>query len=343
MGKQRAEKGGCHLDIADLFAWIEGLNLIVCPHVATEVEMLQRLRDAAPGRVWLAANLLYRGDDTRRLARQADIARLANIPLIATNDALYHHPARRPLADVVTCIREHTTLDKAGRLLSANAERHLKPAAEMARLFRQYPAALDETLRFLDTCHFSLDQLRPSYPLERREGFATPIDALIAFTEEGAKHRYSQGVPTKIRDFIDYEIRLDTRTELRALFSHRIRHRSLCPFKRHPLPRARLGRQFYRLLLPGYNRSRPDGEQCPIRALHFSPTEQPPDIDVDFEHERREEVIQYIYNTYGRERAALTAVAACYRGRSAIGQVSKVFGLSPNSSASGKDNMGLVE
>src|SRR5690606_14822158 len=125
--------------------------------------LLPRLREAAAGRVWLAGSLLYRGDDARRLARLARAAAEARIPLIATNDVHFHHPDRRPLADVVTCIREHTTLDAAGRLLAVNAERHLKPAAEMIRLFRQYPEAVRETLRFLDACRFSLDQLKPSY------------------------------------------------------------------------------------------------------------------------------------------------------------------------------------
>ena len=123
--------------------------------------------------------MLYRGDDTRRLTRLAAIAERALVPLIAVNDVLYHVAERRPLQDVVTCIREHVTIDAAGRLLEANAERHLKPGHEMARLFRRAPEAIDQTLRFLDRCNFSLGELRKTeYPDENRVGFPTPQDAL---------------------------------------------------------------------------------------------------------------------------------------------------------------------
>ena len=135
--------------------------------------------------------MLYRGDDARRLARLAAIAHAARVPLIAVGDVLYHAPERRPLQDVVTCIREHTTLATAGRRLEANAERHLKPPQEMLRLFRDAPEAVEETLRFLERCRFSLDELRYEYPDETREGFATPQEALVALTEEGARRALS--------------------------------------------------------------------------------------------------------------------------------------------------------
>jgi error-prone DNA polymerase len=335
IGKQRAEKGDCHLGIADLLERCDGLNLIVCPPAAADLDatLLPRLREAAAGRVWLAGSLLYRGDDARRLARLARAAADARIPLIATNDVHFHHPDRRPLADVVACIREHTTLDAAGRLLAVNAERHLKPAAEMTRLFRQYPEAVRETLRFLDACRFSLDQLKPSYPLERREGFATPMEALVAFTEEGAKRRYPDGIPDKVRETLEYEYRLVQELNYAPYF---LTVYDIVRFAREKgilcQGRGSAANSTICFCL-GVTEVDPLLNDLLFERFISAQRNEPPDIDVDFEHERREEVIQYIYETYGRERAAMTAVTSCYRARSAIREVSKVFGLSADVAA----------
>src|SRR5262249_37420763 len=136
------------------------------------------------------------------------VAGEARVPLIAVGDVLYHVPERRTLQDVMTCIREHVTLAAAGRTLEANAERHLKPPPEMARLFRDAPQAIEATLRFLERYRFSLDELRYEYPDETREGFPTPQAALVAYTEEGARRRYPQGVPSKVRAALDHEFAL---------------------------------------------------------------------------------------------------------------------------------------
>jgi error-prone DNA polymerase len=335
IGKQRAEKGDCHLGLADLLEWCEGLNLILCPPAAAgmEAQLLPRLREAAPARVWLAASHLYRGDDARRLARLAQAAKEAGVPLLATNDVHFHHSGRRPLADVVTCIREHTTLDAAGRLLAVNAERHLKPAAEMARLFRLYPDAVAETLHFLDRCGFSLDQLRPSYPLERREGFATPMEALVAFAEQGAKRRYPDGLPEKIRNNLDYEYKLVAGLNYAPYFLtvydivRFARSRDILCQGRGSAANSTI---CYCL---GITEVDPMVSGLLFERFISAQRGEPPDIDVDFEHEEREKVIQYIYETYGRERAAMTAVTSCYRARSAIREVSKVFGLSADVAA----------
>ena len=159
LGKLRAEKGDCILGLPDLIDFIAGLNLIVMPppriNAVTLRALLARLKKAASEKsIWLAASMLYRGDDARRLARLADIADAAMVPLLAVNDVLYHAPERRALQDVVTCIREHTTIDKAGRLLEANAERHLKPPQEMARLFRKIPEAVAQTTTFPRSLQF---------------------------------------------------------------------------------------------------------------------------------------------------------------------------------------------
>src|SRR5262245_51779114 len=199
VAKCRAEKGDCILGLPDLLDYIQGLNLIVLPPACIEraklAAVLARLKEASSHHsVWLAASLLYRGDDGRRLTRLARIAADAQVPLIAINDVLYHVPERRALQDVVTCIREHVTLTAAGRRLEINAERHLKAPDEMARLFRAAPQAVAQTLRFFERCKFSLDQLKYEYPDETRQGYATPQDALVAFVEEGARKRYPDGM-----------------------------------------------------------------------------------------------------------------------------------------------------
>ena len=199
LGKRRAEKGDCLLGLLDLLEFIEGLNLIVMPPARIDAPalglLLDRLKKATSRHsIWLGAAMLYRGDDMRRTAKLAGIARDSFVPLIAVNDVLYHAPERRELQDTVTCIREHVTIDSAGRLLEANAERHLKSPEEMARLFRKYPDAVAQTSRFIGECQFSLEELRKTeYPEETRKGFATPQEALVAYAEAGRQKTISGG------------------------------------------------------------------------------------------------------------------------------------------------------
>ena len=290
--------------------------------------MFARLREAAPEAVWLGASMRYRGDDARRLARLAALAAAAKIPLIAVGDVLYHAPERRALQDVVTCIREHLTLDNAGRRLEANAERHLKSADEMARLFRAAPQAIAETQHFLDRCRFSLDELSYEYPDEIRAGFATPQDALVAFAEEGARLRYPHGVPAKVRHALDHEYALIGELGYAPYF---LTVHDIVRFARAQgiLCQGR-GSAANSAVCYCLGVTEVDPERADLLFERFVSAErrEPPDIDVDFEHERREEVIQYIYRRYGRERAGLAATVICYRGRSALREVGKVFGLS---------------
>ncbi|MFY9828269.1 MAG: PHP domain-containing protein, partial [Rhodoplanes sp.] len=290
--------------------------------------MLARLHEAVPDAVWLGASMLYRGDDARRLARHAALAETAKIPLIAVGDVLYHAPERRALQDVVTCIREHLTLDNAGRRLEANAERHLKSADEMARLFRAAPQAIAETQHFLERCRFSLDELAYEYPDEIREGFATPQDALVAFAEEGARRRYPHGVPANVRHALDHEYALIGELGYAPYF---LTVHDIVRFARAQgiLCQGR-GSAANSAVCYCLGVTEVDPERADLLFERFVSAErrEPPDIDVDFEHERREEVIQYIYRRYGRERASLAATVICYRGRSAIREVGKVFGLS---------------
>jgi error-prone DNA polymerase len=336
LGKRRAEKGDCLLGLPDLLEFVEGLNLIVMPPARIHADklhaLLLRLRQAASkNALWLAGSMLYRGDDARRLKRLAGIGQQAFVPLIAVNDVLYHEPGRRALQDVVTCIREHLTLQAAGRVLEANAERHLKPPQEMARLFRLYPDAVAETMRFLESCTFSLEELcGTEYADETRQGYATPQEALVAFAEAGFKKRFPNGVSQKIRNALDEELRLIGKLDYAPFF---LTVDEIVKFARGlDKPILCQGRGSAANSIICYCLGITDVSPLAVDLLfeRFVSEErnEPPDIDVDFEHERREEVIQHIYEKYGRERAGLAATVICYRGRSAIREVGKVFGLS---------------
>src|SRR6516162_643032 len=333
LGKRRAEKGDCILGLPDLLELIEGLNLIVLPPARIEAAklatVLSRLNKvAAHHSVWLAASLLYRGDDNRRLARIAQIAADTHVPLIAVNDVLYHVPKRRALQDVVTCIREHVTLTAAGRRLEANAERHLKAHAEMARLFRAAPEAITQTLRFLERCNFSLDQLKYEYPDETRQGYATPQEALVAFVEEGARQRYPDGMSPKIRRALDHELAVTAELKYAPYF---LTVHDIVQFSKSKgiLCQGR-GSAANSVICFCLGITEVDPERVDLLFERFVAAErrEPPDIDVDFEHGQREEVIQHIYERYGRHRAGLAATVICYRTRSAIREVGKTFGLS---------------
>ncbi|MBV9557848.1 MAG: error-prone DNA polymerase, partial [Pseudolabrys sp.] len=323
-GNIRGKKGECILRLDDLLAHSFGLELIA---MGGSAEFLKSLRLHAPGRVRLAASVLYGGRDKTRLAKTASVARDAGVPLIAVNDVLYHHPDRRPLQDVLTCIREKLPIDRAGRQLNINAERHLKPANEMARLFRDYPDAIGETIRLSEELNFSLDELKYEYPDESVAGFATPQEALVHLTYEGAKKRYPCGVPDKVRETIEHELALVAQVQYAPYFltvfdivREARRLGILCQGRGS----AANSTVCYCL---GITEVDPDVHDLLFERFISTERNEPPDIDVDFEHERREEVIQYIYKKYGRERAGIAATVISYRGRSAIREVGKVFGL----------------
>ncbi|RJF89944.1 error-prone DNA polymerase [Oleomonas cavernae] len=348
LGKRRAPKGECHLTLDDLRDHGEGLNLILLTSVIPAKAGIHRwaARDVAMdpglrrdddiegilatfrGRIWLGASMLYRGDDARRLARLRELAARTGTPLLALGDVLYHAPERRPLADVMTCIREHTTLEAAGRLLHANAERHLKPPREMARLFKAAPQAIAESIRFLEGCNFSLDQLRYEYPDEVREGYETPQEALVAFATAGARWRYPGGVPPDVQNALDHELQLIDQLKYAPYFltvHDIVRYARSIDILVQGRGSAANSVVCYCL---GVTEVDPTKVDLLFERFVSEERKEPPDIDVDFEHERREEVIQYIYERFGRERSGLAATVISYRGRSAIREVGKVFGLS---------------
>ena len=295
---------------------------------------LERLAAVCPDRLWIGATMDYGRSMRGDLLRRRKLADRLGLPLIATNDVVMHDPARRELLDVVTCIRHGTTLDAAGRKLAANAERHLKPPDEMHRLFAEAPDAVTETLRFLDGLHFSLDELGNDYPEELREGYATPQDALAAFAAAGAQRRYPReeypkGVPEAVTKAIAHELALVARMDYAPYF---LTVHDIVRFARSEgiLCQGRGSAANSTLCFClGITEINPALYPTLLFERFISiDRREPPDIDVDFEHERREIVMQYIYDHYGRARAALTATVVTYRTRSALREVGKVFGLS---------------
>ncbi|HEY3776967.1 MAG TPA: error-prone DNA polymerase [Rhizomicrobium sp.] len=300
----------------------------------TDIEdVLQHLSSVAPGRVWLAASMPYRGDDRRRLQRLARIADEAGVPLIATNDVLYHTPERRPLQDILTCIREHKTLDEAGRLLEPNAERHLKPPQEMAALFADAPDAIAETLRFAERMTFALDQIRYNYPDEPVPAGMTAQQHLEDITWTGAARRYPNGIPDKVRTTLAKELALIAGLDIAPYF---LTVHDIVGFAnaRGILCQGR-GSAANSAVCYTLGITAVDPTEIDLLFERFVSQErrEPPDIDVDFEHERREDVIQDVYKRYGSHRAALTATVICYRPRSAIRETGKVFGLTEDVTA----------
>ena len=325
IGKLRAQKGECLLDFSDLLEHRRGLLLIVMPTGLESTEPV--LRELGPD-TWLAASMLYTGEDRRRLRDLKQLSRQARVPLIAVNDALYHHPDQRELQDVLTCIREHVTLKEAGTRLEANAERHLKPVDDMARLFRACSEAVTETLRFAERIAFTLAELGQRYPREPIPRGKNADGYLRDLTETGLQWRYPGGVPPKVTAIAEKELAFIT--------DSRIAHYFLTV---HDIVRFARGQG---ILCQGRGSAANSVVCYALGVTSVDPTEievlferflntnrkEPPDIDVDFEHERREEVIQYVYRRYGHRRAALTATVIHYRPRSAIREVGKVFGLS---------------
>ncbi len=336
LGQRRAAKGGCVLHREDLLAHAEGQVLIALPpepwREDFEVE-LAGLRRAYDGPLYLAAHMLYRGGDRARLSRLAALAERTGAPLLATNDVHYHRPERRPLQDVLTAIREHVTVAEAGWRLAANAERHLKDGAEIARLFRGHEEAVARSLEIAGLCSFSLDELAYEYPDEPVPAGSTPQRHLEALAWKGAAWRYPDGVPEKVAAALRHELGLIGELDYAPYFltvHDIVRYADgegiLCQGRGSAANSA----VCYCLGITAVDPARID-----LLFERFVSRErrEPPDIDVDFEHERREEVIQYIYGRYGRERAGIAATVISYRARSAVRDVGKAMGLSEDTAA----------
>jgi error-prone DNA polymerase len=330
LGKMRAEKGACTLSLADVAAHQEGIAFIAWPDAVDLFETeLPRLRVALTSLRHVAAYWLYRGDDGSRIERLDRLARKHGCTILATNDVHYHAPERRPLQDVVTCIREKVTIATAGYLLNPNAERHLKCPEEMIRLFARWPHAITATREFADLLGFSLEELRYEYPRETVPEGRTAQQHLERLTWEGANERWPGGIPDKVVKQLNYELPLIAKLDFARYFLtvHEIVSyaRSLDP----PILCQGRGSAANSAVCYCLNITAVDPATSDLLFERFISEErkEPPDIDVDFEHERREEVIQHIYNKYGRDRAGIAATIIHFRPRSAIREVGKVMGL----------------
>ncbi len=332
-GRKGAHKDKCVLLLSDLDAAAEGQAAILIPPADVlaagghfDPKPLHRLfgRDLS-----LAATRHWRDDDARRLRHLAGFG----IPLLATGDILMHAPERRPLADVLACIRENTTLEAAGLLLAAHAERHLKPPGEVARLFAAFPEAIARTMQVAGSCCFSLDQLAYEYPDEPVPPGSTADEHLAALAWEGAARRWPQGVPEKVRATMEKELTViaDLGYARYFLTVHDITNFARA---RGILCQGR-GSAANSVACYALGITAVDPTKVDLLFERFMSAErrEPPDIDIDFEHERREEVIQYIYRRYGHDRAAIAATVIHFRSRRAVREVGKVMGLSEDTTA----------
>ncbi|MGV8954945.1 MAG: error-prone DNA polymerase, partial [Cypionkella sp.] len=347
IGNLRGEKGKPILYFADLFGagdpgsaseqgpsenYAEGQLFILVPDEAdwglTE-QTLAQLCQQAPDRVWVAGALRFDGQDRARLNRIAQMGRRHRAPMLASNDVRYHTPGRRAVQDVVTCIRQHLTLESAGWQLAANAERHLKPPREMARLFADYPDAIAQTQLLMARISFSLAQLKYNYPEETIGNGETAQQTLERLAWAGAARRYPQGVSDKVQRAIWSELCLIAYKGYAAYF---LTVHDIVMFARHERKILCQGRGSAANSTVCFclEITEVDPETSSLVFGRFISTErdEPPDIDVDFEHERREEVMAYIYAKYGGKRTGLTANVISYRSKSALRETAKVFGIS---------------
>jgi error-prone DNA polymerase len=334
--RMAAPKGECPITPEAMLDAAEGWVLAAMPPQALDAAVAQRianeakvLRDKLALPLFLAAPWAFRGDDRKRLDRLATLAAEIGGGLLATTDPRYHHPDRRRLADVVACIARTVTIDELGYAAERNGERCLKPLEEMQRLYEGHPEALVNTLRVLEAARgFSLDQLRYEYPDEILDADRTPQETLEARTAEAAAERWPDGVTKDIQDRLDHELRLIAQLGYAPYFLtvHEIvrfaRSQGILCQGRGSAANSAV---CYAL---GITAVDPDKHNLLFERFVSASRNEPPDIDIDFEHERREEVIQHIYNRYGRDRAAICGTVIRYRGRSAIREVGKAMGLS---------------
>ena len=336
-GNRRAEKGDCILYPDDLAA-LSPLNppahdqiFIALPPAVPDAAFEHELKTLArrfPGHVYLAITRLYQGNDERRMAKLSALSAACDTPLVASNDVHFHSPERRPLQDVLSCIAMRCTIAEAGLRLAANAERHLKPPAEIHRIFAGFEHAVTRTGEIAARCHFSLDELAYEYPDEPSGESATPQAELERLSWIGAAQKWPAGIPHKVRQTLAHELRLIGELDYAPYFLtvndivHFARGRGILCQGRGSAANSAV---CYCLGITAVDPTKID---LLFERFISAERNEPPDIDVDFEHERREEVIQYIYAKYGRHRAGIAATVITYRTRSAVRDVGKVMGLS---------------
>ncbi|MBD1426851.1 error-prone DNA polymerase [Sphingobacterium arenae] len=336
-GNLRAEKGKCHLYKKDVYTYKQDIIFVVVPPATLSagfeldvlfIENATAYAAHLGGQVYLGLSRIYQGDDTKRLFRLYDLAEQLHIPVVALGDVHYHIPERRALQDILTCVREKCTIYTAGFRLHPNAERYLKPQEEMERLFASYSEALEQTIRIADACRFSLDELEYVYPEELTQEGRSPQEELEMWVWQGAKKRFNEEELERHTPTIQMELDFIRRKNYASYFL------TVYDYVRFARERGILcqGRGSaansivcYCLEITSVN---PTDIKLLFARFMSDARDEPPDIDVDFEHERREEVIQYIYEKYGRDRAAIVATVTQERVKGALRDVGKAMGLS---------------
>jgi error-prone DNA polymerase len=336
-GNLRAEKGECHLYKADVFQYKEGLHFIVIPPKtldgdfcfnASLAKELFLYKEAFGNFLSIAISRRYNGDDGKQLYRLSQLSEELLIPLVVTNDVHYHSAQRRQLQDVLTCIREKCTIYNAGFKLLPNAERYLKSQNEIVRLFRLYPKAIHRSLEIAEACQFSLDELKYEYPEEITTEGRTPQQEVEYLAWEGAKEIFGEPIPKKIVEAIKYELKFVEEMNYAAYFLtvydivRFARSRDILCQGRGSAANSTV------CFCLGITSVNPEKIELLFERFISAARNEPPDIDVDFEHERREEVIQYIYEKYGRDRSAIVATVTQMHGKGAIRDIGKAMGLS---------------
>ena len=336
-GNLRAEKGECHLYKEDVYCQLKNVRLILIPPVTLDgnfefdplfEKQASVYHDIFGDRLYLAASRRYTGDDAKQLFRLSQISIRLGIPLVATNDVHYHEPGRRQLQDILTCIREKCTIQNAGFRLHQNAERYLKPNDEMNRLFRQYPEAINNIHEIVEACQFNLQMLKYEYPEEITTEGRTTQEELTMLVWKGANERFENCITEKTKNAILHELKFIREMNYAAYFLtvydivRYAREQNILCQGRGSAANSTI---CYCLGITSVDPSKFD---LLFERFISSARNEPPDIDVDFEHERREEVIQYIYRKYGRDRAAIVATVTQERQRGSIRDVGKAMGLS---------------
>ncbi|MCC6572354.1 MAG: error-prone DNA polymerase [Planctomycetes bacterium] len=327
IGKRRTVKGECALRLSDIPAFASDLQALVIPDDKTTADALAPLRATFGPRLSLAISRHLEAGDDAHVKAAKQLSAETGIALAAINDVHFHDAACKPMQDVLACIREGLRIQEAAHVLFANAERRMKSGAEMRALFADLPAAIERTVKIADSCTFSLDELRYEYPHELTEDGLSPPEYLRRETMRGAAKRYPDGVPEKVRAQIEHELGIIAELQYEPYF-----------LTVYDIVRFARGRE---ILCQGRGSAANSavcfclGITSVDPAIHdllferFMSKEraEPPDIDIDFEHERREEVIQYVYGKYGADRAGMCATVIHYRTRSALREAGRALGL----------------
>lgn len=331
VGRRRAPKGECLLNLDDIAQHADDLFAGVIPPIETEpkfVKQLHHYRDIFGNRCSLLTEFHRGVHDEQHLERLQQWEQQTAVPLLAAGGVLFHSPARQVLQDTLTAIRLGTTVAEAGDQLHPNAQRHLKQIDEIQAIYAEIPAAVKHATEIVQQCTFSLDELRYEYPEELAPAGQTPLEYLSQLTWEGAKNRYPQGIPNKIKATIEHELQLIEELRIEAYF---LTVWDLVRFARSRdilcQGRGSAANSVVCFCL-GVTEVDPNRIEVLFERFVSKERDEAPDIDIDFEHERREEVLQYIYEKYGRDRAGMTGVTITYKSRSAIRDVGKALGLS---------------